>query len=107
MEKLLLDECVPQQLRHNLSKFETYTIAYMQWGGIKNGKLLVLAVQEQFDFLLTTDKSIYLQQNLEKFPIAIIVFDVVRIDAELIQLLLPQFKKNIKNYEKHRAFILG
>lgn len=107
MAKLLLDECIPHRARHSLAEFETYTVAFMKWEGIKNGRLLALAVENNFDFFLTTDKNLHLQQNLEKFPITIIVFDVVRIDLELIELLLPEFKKNVGKYKKHNAYILG
>jgi len=34
-------------------------------------------------------------------------FDVVRIDPELIELLLPEFKKNVGKYKKSQAYILG
>ena len=58
MKKLLLDECIPHNVRHSLAEFETYTVAFMKWEGINNGKLLSLAVENNFDFLLTTDKNI-------------------------------------------------
>src|ERR1019366_6723826 len=99
MKKLLLDECVPQGLRHSLTGFEVYSATYMGWSGIKNGALLKLAVENNFDLFFTTDKNLRFQQNLEKFPISIIVFDVVKLELENILVLLPKFRKMVGTFE--------
>ena len=44
----------------------------MGWGGIKNGRLLVLA-QAEFDVFLTADRNLSFQQNTTKFQIAVVV----------------------------------
>jgi hypothetical protein len=44
----------------------------MRWSGIKNGRLLALA-EDRFDVLLTVDKSIPFQQNLNNRDIAVVV----------------------------------
>jgi predicted nuclease of predicted toxin-antitoxin system len=53
--KLLLDECIPHRLRLHLSGHDAYSVAYMGWGGIKNGRLLALAAADGFEALVTTD----------------------------------------------------
>ncbi len=40
--RLLLDECLPARLRHDLPGHEVQTVPGMGWAGIKNGKLLRL-----------------------------------------------------------------
>ena len=35
----------------------------MQWSGIKNGKLMTLCVEHDFDILLTIDKNLQYQQK--------------------------------------------
>lgn len=35
--KLLLDENLPHQLRHELPDRDCFTVAYMGWGGVANG----------------------------------------------------------------------
>jgi len=44
----------------------------MRWNGIKNGMRLSLCVENGFELLLTIDKNLMHQQNLEKFNIAIV-----------------------------------
>jgi hypothetical protein len=44
----------------------------MGWGGSTNGSLLALAAT-QFDALITADKNLQYQQNLQNLPIAIVV----------------------------------
>jgi len=70
--RLLLDECVPKRLRHELPGHETKTVQDMGWAGIKNGALLKLA-DGQFDALLTVDQGIEYQRNLAGLRISVVV----------------------------------
>lgn len=67
--KILLDECVTKRLKLALEGegLEVFTVTEMKWSGVKNGKLLTLCEENGFDILLTIDKNIVNQQNLEKF----------------------------------------
>ena len=80
--KILLDECATRKLRKVLDGDEIFTVTEMGWSGIKNGKLLSVAVKEGFDLLLTIDKNVEYQQNIVAYPISIVVFDVVRNKVE-------------------------
>lgn len=106
MAKLLLDECVPQGLRSSLKEFDTYTVTYMGWGGLKNGELLQTAISKGFDIFITTDKNLQYQQNMHKHAIAIVIFDVVRLELENLLLLVPKFKSLATGIEKHRIYIV-
>ena len=44
----------------------------MGWAGVKNGKLLALAV-EGFDVFITVDRNLSFQQNIPQFDIAVVV----------------------------------
>jgi predicted nuclease of predicted toxin-antitoxin system len=55
--RLLLDESLPSRLRRSLPGHSVKTVIEMGWGGIQNGKLLVLA-SEQFDAFITADKNL-------------------------------------------------
>ena len=61
--KILLDECMPRKLKRELAEFEVYTVVEQGWNGIKNGKLMKLMVEQQFDILLTIDKNLKDQQK--------------------------------------------
>ena len=70
--KILLDECVPQQLRHALSNHEVATVPRMGWVGGSNGNLLIAAEQAGFELFVIADKNLRYQQNLSTRHIAIL-----------------------------------
>ena len=67
--KILLDECVTKRLKKYLEEFEVFTVRELGLSGIKNGKLMTYSVENQFDILLTIDKNLMHQQNLDKYPV--------------------------------------
>jgi hypothetical protein len=71
--KLLLDENLPHQLRLELPGHETFTAAYMKWSGIENGELLRLAKESGFDAVITNDRGLEYEQNLDTLPVAVVV----------------------------------
>jgi predicted nuclease of predicted toxin-antitoxin system len=70
--RILLDECLPEELKEWLSDWELATVQEMGWAGVKNGELLRRA-ENQFDLLLTADKRLRYQQNLKGRRLAILV----------------------------------
>ena len=70
--RILLDESVPWRLGPLLRGHTTTSVQRHGWASIKNGKLLALAANE-FDVILTADKGMAYQQNLETLPIAILI----------------------------------
>jgi hypothetical protein len=75
--KVLLDENIPHDLRPFLAHHEPFTVAYMGWGGIKNGKLLDVAEAAAFNILITGDKTLEYEQNLSKRSIALVALSAV------------------------------
>ena len=67
--RVLLDECVPRALREQLPGHDVKTVVEAGWAGVKNGELLRLAAQ-RFDVVLTVDRNLEYQQNLEAIPAA-------------------------------------
>jgi hypothetical protein len=70
--RILLDECVPLQVRHALPDHEVTTVQRMGWSGLGNGDLLDAAEQSGFDLLVIADKNLRYQQNLSTRHIAIL-----------------------------------
>jgi predicted nuclease of predicted toxin-antitoxin system len=70
--KILLDECVPLQVRHALPNHEVATAQRMGWGGISNGELLDKAEGAGFQVFILADKNLRYQQNLTNRRIAIL-----------------------------------
>lgn len=61
--RVLIDECVPLDLRHHLPGHSAATVVYMGWSGQKNGDLLALMRMNGFDVLLTVDQGLRHQQD--------------------------------------------
>jgi len=104
--KILLDECVTKRLKEHLKEFEVLTVTELGWSGIKNGKLMSLCVENNFDILLTVDKNIINQQNIIKHKLTVIVLDSLTSKLDELLLFLPSFKAQVERFEKQRAYII-
>lgn len=71
--RLLLDENLPKRLKLDFLEHEIYTVRDKGWNGIKNGELLTLLLDNNFDALLTFDKNLQQQQNFTKYAITVFV----------------------------------
>lgn len=105
--KILLDECVTKRLKQHLREFEVFTVTEMRWNGLKNGKLLSQCVDKSFDIILTIDKNMMFQQNLDKYFITIVVLDSLTSKIEELVLFVPLFKDKIKDFQKHTAYLIA
>ena len=65
---------------------DVFTAAYMGWGGVENGELLRRAAGAGFDALVTNDRGLEYQQNLDALPVAVVV---VLAPANTIEALRP------------------
>src|SRR4051812_32358418 len=88
--KLLLDECIPHPLRAHLVGHDCFTVAYMGWDGVKNGRLLALASGAGFEALITTDRNLEYQQNPVNLPVAVVVLEAATNKLEDLLPLVPQ-----------------
>ena len=104
--KILLDECVTKKLKAHLKEFEVFTVTELGWGGVKNGKLLTLCIENDFDVLLTIDKNLIYQQNLNKYKISIAVFNTVGSKIEELIQFIPVFKLQLPRFESHKVYII-
>ena len=56
--KVLLDGCVPVQVKNALPGHEIVTAQRLGWGGIKNGDLLLAAERAGFERFIVADKNL-------------------------------------------------
>jgi hypothetical protein len=70
---VLFDHGTPKGLAHALSTHTIHTAQSKGWGTLSNGALLDAAEEAGFDVLLTTDRRIRYQQNLQARRIAVVV----------------------------------
>lgn len=105
--KILLDECVTKHLKRHLSQFEVWKVRETHWSGIKNGKLLSLCADRHFDILLTIDKNLQHQQNLDKYPVTVVVLKSFTSDIDELITYLPSFLQRLSEFEKHKACMIN
>ncbi len=67
-----MDENLPDDLRAALSAFDSSTVRYMGFAGLKNGELRDKAEAAGFDILITGDRSVIFEQNFRRRKIALI-----------------------------------
>lgn len=89
--KILLDESLPRKLKNDFgSTHEVYTVRDKGWLGQKNGALLSLMVEDGFDFLVTDDRNLPYQQNLERLPLTVFVLCAFDNRQETLAILIPK-----------------
>ncbi|BDC50933.1 hypothetical protein F183_A32490 [Bryobacterales bacterium F-183] len=71
--RVLFDKNVPFGLARHLQRHSVLKAAQLGWGALSNGRLLAAAEQAGFEVLVTADKSIRYQQNIESRRIALVV----------------------------------
>ena len=70
---VLFDHGTPKGLARALSEHTVHTAQSRGWDTLSNGELLNAAEEARFDLLLTTDRRIRYQQNLNVRRIALVV----------------------------------
>jgi hypothetical protein len=88
--KILLDEGIPKIIQWRLSTLSISNVEELGWRGIKNGALLDLMFG-RFTILITTDKNLPSQQNLEKRQIAVVILPTNDIPSVIE--LLPEIER--------------
>jgi predicted nuclease of predicted toxin-antitoxin system len=66
--KLLLDECVPNDLKQDLVGHDVMSVVEAGYRGLKNGELLRAAAGHH-DVLITVDRNLPYQQNIRGLAI--------------------------------------
>jgi hypothetical protein len=84
--KVLLDECLPRDLRKHLVGHDCQTVPHAGLSGKANGELLALAEQTGWQVLLTMDRGMPYQQNLAGRSISLVV---IRAQSNRLPDLLP------------------
>lgn len=90
---LLLDENLPKRLKLDFTEHEIYTIRDKGWNGIKNGELLKLLVENDFNALLTFDKNLQHQQNFMKYTMSVFVLSASINSYEVLSKLTLKVKE--------------
>jgi len=93
MKRIILDENLPQPLRHEFGNHNVVTVGFMGWAGTQNGDLIKF-IDGEFDILITGDQNLRYQQNLKERRIAIIELPHTRLDQ--LRPMLGQIKEAVE-----------
>ena len=104
--RLLLDECVPKRLRRELSDHEVRTVPEMGWAAKENGDLLQLA-SDRFDVFITADQQLNYQQNVSRFPIAVVILVARRNKIEFLIPLVPELRRLLPQVQPGNVYRIG
>jgi hypothetical protein len=94
--RVLLDECLPRKLKHDVRADLVRTVPEMGWASIENGALLRLAEAES-DVFLTQDRNLEYQQNLAALDLAVIVLVAPTNDIEDLRPLMEAANRAIES----------
>jgi hypothetical protein len=104
--RVLLDECLPRKLKHDVRADFVRTVPEMGWASIENGALLRLA-QLEFDVFITRDRNLEYQQNLAAFDLAVIVLLAPTNDIEDLRPLMDAVNESILSIRPHEVKSVG
>ena len=94
--KILLDESLPRKLKYAFGDgHDIFTVRDMSWLGKKNGELLKLIVENNFNYFVTVDRNLPYQQNTERLPITIFVLCAFNNRLATLQVLIPKIFERI------------
>jgi hypothetical protein len=101
--KILLDESLPRKLKGDFGlEHEVWTVRDKGWLGQKNGALLKLIVEEEFEIFITVDRNLPFQQKLEKFPLIIVILVANDNRLQTLRKLIPKLlaKLSVRDLNK-------
>jgi hypothetical protein len=75
---------------------DVYTVAFLKWKGIENGKLLELAAKNGFAAMLTKDNGMPYEQNAATLPCALIILQAPSNALSDIEPLVPQILEKLQ-----------
>lgn len=87
--KVLLDHCMPRRFAHLLPRHEVTTAFDHGWDRLRNGVLLAASANAGYDVVVTVDRRMKHEQNLETLPIAVIVICAGSNDFEVLTRMAP------------------
>lgn len=106
--KILLDENIDVRVKLLFpTGMEIFTVKDMGWTGIKNGELIRLLSENDFNYWIVVDKNIPYQQNTINIPFTLIVLDIYRNTLKSIEAILPKVLETInKPIEEKKVFVI-
>lgn len=103
--KILLDESLPRKLRLDFGpEHEVWTVRDKGWLSKKNGELLKLIEENNFEIFITVDKNLQHQQNLQGLSVTVVILIAKDNRLQTLRKLIPKLFERIIN-DKARKVI--
>ena len=100
MKIILLDENLPVPLKNNFSdNLEVITVYDKGWQSKQNGELLQAIEDEGVDFLMTADRNLEYQQNLDQYDLRLIVLITYDNRYKTLKNKVPSIEEVLLNEE--------
>lgn len=107
MMRVLIDECLPRQLKHWLTEtrpdWAVQTVQDAGWASMKNG-LLLREANGKFDVLVTADKNMHHQQNFTGLEISVLVFPSNR--AKMVKAGVGALTQSVESIQSGQKTIM-
>jgi len=87
--RVLIDECIDRRIKPHLLGHDVWTVQDMGWVGKQNGELLREMIGSKLEVLLTVDKSIQFQQNIQSSGVALLVMKPKKNKIKELMPLIP------------------
>jgi hypothetical protein len=100
--KILLDNCVDWRVERLLSGHKISHAQDMGWEQFSNGSLLAAAAEAGFAAIITVDKKIKYEQNLDRLPVTVIEIDTSDSRLASIAAISRQLNQAIAQAERFR-----
>jgi predicted nuclease of predicted toxin-antitoxin system len=94
--RILLDECVDEEMRRHFSDHDCQTCRYAGFRGLTNGELLTAGEQAGFDVVITVDQNMAHQQSLRGRAISLVVLAAPTTGIDDLAALLPDLFAALK-----------
>jgi hypothetical protein len=105
--KVLFDHNVDRRLRRHLPGHEIKTTREMGWEELTNGELMASARTAGFAAMLTIDKNIRHEQNLDKLPLPVVVLDSISNALPALIPFVPYLEALIKGDLSCALHVMG
>ena len=105
--RILLDECLPKDLRRHLVGHDCDTVPKTGLSGKTNGELLMLAERSGWQVLLTMDQGIPYQQNLAGRTISLAIIRAKSNRIPDVLPLVPEILSVLRSIKPGQAVRIG
>lgn len=105
--RVLLDENVDRRLKPLFDEgVEVVTVVERGWGSLTNGALLS-AAEAEFDAIVTMDRNIPHQQNVESFAVGLVIIRAFSNRKAAVEPLMPEVNRALAAIQPGEVVYVG